>query len=325
MAAPRGFLIVAGRNIAAGREAAGSPIGFVGVGRMGTPMVRRLLRGGHSVLAWDNDPAARRRAKAAGAAVAGSVRDVADRCRIVMVCLPTPQIVREVALGEEGLAQGSAIRTYVDLSTCGTDTSRAVAAGLAAKRIVAVDSPVTGGISRAADGTLAVIVSGPAAAVRSVRRVLECFGVVHVVGGEAGQAQTLKVINNLLGAVALVASSEAFVMGVKAGLDPDAMLAVINSGSGRNSATLDKFPRSVLTRSFDFGFPIELYCKDIHLALAEAERLGVNQFMGTTAAQFYDHARHRGGGKEDFTAVIRYFEDMAGVRVAGRKARGRKD
>jgi 2-hydroxy-3-oxopropionate reductase len=95
---------------------------------------------------------------------------------------------------------------------------------------------------------------------------------------------------------------------------------VINAGSGRNSATLDKFPRSVLTRKFDFGFPIALYCKDIHLALAEAERLGVNQFMGSTAAQFYDYARHRGGGQEDFTAIIRYFEDMAGVRVAGRKA-----
>lgn len=323
MAAPRGLLIVAGRKTAAGRQTMVHPLGFIGIGRMGAPMVRRLLRGGHSVLAWDTDPAARRRAKSAGAAIASSVRNLADRCRIVMVCLPTPQIVREVALGEQGLVQGSAIRTYVDLSTCGTDTSRAVAAGLAARSIQAVDSPVTGGVSRAADGTLAVIVSGPAAAVRTVRPMLECFGVVHVVGSEAGQAQTLKVINNLLGAVALVASSEAFVMGVKAGLDPDAMLAVINSGSGRNSATLDKFPRSVLTRSFDFGFPVELYCKDIHLALAEAERLGVNQFMGTMAAQFYDYARHRGGGKEDFTAIIRHFEDMAGVRVAGRKARSR--
>jgi 2-hydroxy-3-oxopropionate reductase len=320
MAAPRGFLTVAGKKAAAKPTGAASPVGFIGVGRMGTPMVRRLVRAGHAVLAWDNDPAARRRAKAAGASVARSVRDVGDHCGIAMVCLPTPQIIREVALGAEGLAQGGSLRTYIDLSTCGTDTSRAVAAGLAAKRIVAVDSPVTGGISRASDGTLAVIVSGPMAAVRSVRGLLGCFGAVHVVGREAGQAQTLKVINNLLGAVALVASSEAFVMGVKAGLDPDAMLAVINAGSGRNSATLDKFPRSVLTRKFDFGFPIALYCKDIHLALAEAERLGVNQFMGSTAAQFYDYARHRGGGQEDFTAIIRYFEDMAGVRVAGRKA-----
>jgi 2-hydroxy-3-oxopropionate reductase len=113
------------------------------------------------------------------------------------------------------------------------------------------------------------------------------------------------------------------VLGVKAGLDPDAMLAVINAGSGRNSATLDKFPRSVLTRTFDFGFPISLYCKDIHLALAEGERLGVNQWMGQTAAQLYDYARYRGGGSEDLTAIIRYIEAMAGVVVVGREARKR--
>lgn len=298
-------------------------VGFIGVGRMGTPMVKHLVRGGFAVLAWDSDAAARRRARSAGAEIATCVQDVADRCSIVMVCLPTPSIVREVALGRGGIGDGSAVEFYVDLSTCGTDTARSVAEGLAAKGIVTVDSPVTGGVSRAADGTLAVIVSGPGSATRRVRPMLDRFGTVHVVGEQAGQAQTLKVINNLLGAVSLVASSEAFVMGVKAGLDPDAMLAVINSGSGRNSATLDKFPRSVLTRTFDFGFPVELYCKDIHLALAEAERLGVNQFMGTTAAQFYDALRYRGRGKEDFTAIIRCFEEMAGVEVVGRKARAR--
>lgn len=299
----------------------GQTVGFIGVGRMGAPMVRHLVRAGHCVLAWDTDLAARKRARAAGAGIAVSVKDVADRCRIVMVCLPTPKVVREVALGAGGIAEGSMVKVYVDLSTCGTDTAREVAAGLQAHGIAAVDSPVTGGVARATDGTLAVIVSGPGAAVRSVRRLLEQFGTVHSVGEEAGQAQTLKVINNLLGAVALVASSEAFVMGVKAGLDPDAMLAVINSGSGRNSATLDKFPRSVLTRSFDFGFPIALYCKDIHLALAEAQRLGVNQFMGAMAAQFYDYARYRGGADDDFTSIIRHFEDMAGVQVVGRKAK----
>jgi 3-hydroxyisobutyrate dehydrogenase-like beta-hydroxyacid dehydrogenase len=304
--------------------AVSGPIGFVGVGRMGTPMVGHLLRAGHAVLAWDNDARARGRARTAGAQVARSLAEVAAKCGVVMVCLPTPQIVREVALGEAGLCSGQAVKIYVDLSTSGAGTARDVAAALQARGIAAVDSPVTGGVARAKEGTLAVIVSGAPASVRRVRNMLDCFGEVHVVGDAAGQAQTLKVINNLLGAVALVASSEAFVMGVKAGLDPDAMLAVINSGSGRNSATLDKFPKSVLTRSFDFGFPISLYCKDIHLALAEAERLGVNQWMGSAAAQFYDYARYQGGGTEDFTAIIKYFEAMAGVEVVGREGRARK-
>jgi len=309
--------------VRAGR-AASRPIGFIGVGRMGTPMVKHLLRAGYSVLAWDNDARARGRARTAGAQVARSLAEIAASCAVVMVCLPTPQVVREVALGEAGLASGQAVKLYVDLSTCGADTARDVAAALQKRGIAAVDAPVTGGVARASDGTLAVIVSGVPGAVRSVRKILDCFGEVHVVGDAPGQAQTLKVINNLLGAVALVASSEAFVMGVKAGLDPDAMLAVINSGSGRNSATLDKFPKSVLTRRFDFGFPISLYCKDIHLALAEAERLGINQWMGSAAAQFYDYARYRGGGKEDFTAIIKYFEEMAGVQVVGRGGRTRK-
>lgn len=305
-------------------KAPSPPIGFVGVGRMGTPMVKHLLRAGYEVLAWDNDTRARGRARTAGAQIARSLAEVAANCSVVMVCLPTPQVVREVALGEGGLSSGQAMKLYVDLSTCGADTARDVAAVLHKRGIAAVDSPVTGGVARAIAGTLAVIVSGAPAAVRSVRKLLDCFGDVHVVGDAAGQAQTLKVINNLLGAVALVASSEAFVMGVKAGLDPDAMLAVINSGSGRNSATLDKFPQSVLTRRFDFGFPISLYCKDIHLALAEAERLGINQWMGSAAAQFYDYAHYRGGGKEDFTSIIKYFEEMAGVEVVGRKGRIRK-
>jgi 2-hydroxy-3-oxopropionate reductase len=296
-------------------------VGFVGTGRMGTPMVERLLGAGFSVIAWDTDKAARGRARAAGAAVARSLSDLAVRCRTVFVSLPTPQIVREVALGPAGLAAGGAVETYVDLSTCGTEAAREVGAGLKRRGIACIDAPVTGGVQRAADGTLAVIVAGAGQAVRRVRPLLECFGTIHVVGVEPGQAQTLKLINNMLGAVALVASSEAFVLGVKAGLDPDAMLAVINAGSGRNSATLDKFPRAVLTRSFDFGFPISAYCKDIHLALAEAERLGVNQWMGTTAAQWYDHARYRGGGSEDLTAIIRYIEATAGVTVAGRASK----
>jgi 2-hydroxy-3-oxopropionate reductase len=303
------------------RGTATAPVGFVGIGRMGAPMVARLVGNGVSVLAWDVEPKARARARAAGALVARSLAEIGARCATVLVCLPTPKVVREVVLGAGGLVEGRAVRTCIDLSTSGVDVAREVAAGLQRRGIACVDAPVTGGVARATDGSLTVIVAGAQAHCAAAAPLLECFGTVHRVGEAPGQAQTLKLITNLLGAVALAASAEAFVLGVKAGLDADAMLGVINSGSGRNSATLDKFPRAVLTRSFDFGFPIALYCKDIHLALAEAERYGVTQWMGRTAAQLFDMARYRGGGADDLTAIVRYIEAPVGVVVAGRARR----
>jgi len=275
------------------------------------------------VCVLDRDAAAVRRARAAGASVARSPNELASRCETVFVCLPTPDVVRKVALDGDGLVAGTSIRTYVDLSTTGTAVASEVAASLAARGIACVDSPVTGGIRGATEGTLAVIVAGAPGTVKRLRPALECFGRIYVVGPQPGQAQTLKLINNLLGAVALAASSEAFVLGAKAGLDPDVMLAVVNAGSGRSAATQEKFPRSILTRRFDHGFPIELYCKDIRLALAEADRLGITMWVGNAARQIYEHARSQDGDGKDFTSVIRTLERWAGVEVVGRKGRAR--
>lgn len=308
-----------------GAPAARPAIGFIGVGAMGSRMATRLVDRGFDVIVRDIDAKAAARMKKRGARVAASPQAVGHEAEIVFSSLPRPDVLPDIALADDGLCHGRRVRVLVDLSTTGSVVERDVAADLAKRLVTVVDAPVTGGLKGAAEGTLTVMASGAAKAVREVRPLLDIFGRVVVVGPRPGQAQTLKLINNMLSAIALAGSSEAFVMGVKAGLDPDVMLDVINTGSGRNSATLDKFPRSVLPRTFDFGFPIDGFCKDIGLCLDEAKAMGFPFWMANTAAQLYQYAKGQGGGKDDFTALIRYIEPWAGVTVKSRKAakRGR--
>jgi len=294
-------------------------IGFIGVGVMGGPMARRLIEAGHALIVHDIDPAAVRRLRTLGARVAASPRAVADRAATVFVSLPTPTVVREVALGRNGVIHGKKVRTFIDLSTTGTVIEKAIAAALGKRGIVAVDAPVSGGATGAKAGTLAVLVAGEAKAIARLRPVFEVFGKVFVAGRRPGQAQMLKLLNNMLSLSALAMSCEAMVAGVKAGLDPDLMIAAINAGSGRNTATLDKIPRAVLTRSFDFGFPISGALKDVGLAVDECQALGIPVWMGAAARQLWQYAYAQGEPKRDMTVLITYLEKLAGgVVVKGR-------
>jgi 2-hydroxy-3-oxopropionate reductase len=239
----------------------------------------------------------------------------------VFVSLPTPGIVREVALGVNGIVHGSAVRTFVDLSTTGSIVEREVAAALAAREIEAVDAPVSGGAAGAQKGTLAVMVAGRPEAIAGVRPLLDVFGKVFVVGEAAGQGQLMKLINNILSTTAFAITSEALVAGVKGGLDADTMLAVINAGSGRNSATEDKFPKWVLPRTFDFGFPIASVCKDISLAVEEFQALGVPMWVGGAARELWHYANAQGGAANDMTSLVKYIEAWADAEVRGKAAK----
>jgi len=298
-------------------------LGFIGVGKMGGPIARRLLADDHDVTVYDVRSAALRPLVKLGARAARSPREVAARADIVCTCLPTLEAIRAVTLGATGICHGRRVRVYIDLSTTGPRFAREIAAGLARHGIAMVDAPVSGGVAGAAAGTLAVMASGDARLVRRVRPLLDIVGKVFYLGRTPGQGQTMKLINNLLSAAALAITSEGFVMGVKAGLDPDVMLDAINAGSGRNSATLEKFPRSVLTRRFDFGADIAIFEKDLKLCLEEAARLGVTMWTGTTVRELWAHASRLGGARRDITALITYLEDWAGVKVIGKAARGK--
>lgn len=290
-------------------------LGFVGVGRMGGRMARRMIQAGHKLTVYDTSDAAVKPLADMGAARADSPAAVASACEIVITSLPTPAVVHAVALGPHGIAEGTRVKIFIDMSTTGASYARKIAEGLALKGIVAVDAPVSGGLAGAEKGTLAVMVSGPDELWPRLKPVLEPCGTLFFVGREPGLGQTMKLLNNLLSATALAISSEAVVMGVKAGLDAQQILDVINAGTGRNSATADKFPRFVLPRTFNAGFAIGLFNKDIRLCLEEADALGVPMVVGTAVRQLLAITLATEGYDADITEIVKPVERWAGVEV----------
>jgi 2-hydroxy-3-oxopropionate reductase len=188
--------------------------------------------------------------------------------------------------------------------------------------VALVDSPVSGGVAGAKKGSLALMAAGPAAHFEVVEPLLGALGKVIRIAEEPGKAQVMKLINNICSAASLAITSEAMVMGAKAGLDPDVMVEVLNAGSGRTTASTDKIPRFVLPGSFDFGFAISLSLKDIRLCLEEAERLGVPMMVGNAVRMLFAITKADFGPDADMTAVIRPLERWAGVEVRGRAAKG---
>jgi len=290
-------------------------VGFIGVGRMGGRMARRLLQAGFSLTIYDTSDTAVKELQALGATVAASPAEVGSACEIVLVCLPTPPVVQAVALGPNGVSDGNRVRILVDMSTTGAAYARRIAEGLAAKRIVGVDSPVSGGLAGAEDGTLALMLSCSADLVTRLTPILEHLGQIFHVGVNPGQGQTMKLLNNLLSATALAITSEAVVMGVKAGLDSKQIIDVLNAGTARNSATVYKFPKAVLTRTFDVGFPMALLNKDVRLALEEADALGIPMMVGNAVRQLIAVAEASEGHDADISEMVKPIERWAGVTI----------
>ena len=292
-------------------------IGFIGLGNIGLPMAENLARAGIEVIAFDASPQALERARALGLTPAQSARDVADRAETVLLSLPTPAVVEDVVLGEGGVAQGKALRCLIDLSTSGPRTARRLAEAMAARGGAALEAPVSGGVGGAKAATLAIMVSGPRAAFDGAQGLLAMLGRPLFVGGGAGLAQTMKLVNNMVSGAALAITAEAMAMGAKAGIDPAVMIEVMNAGSARNTATLDKFPKAVLPGTYDYGFAAELMLKDNRLFLSEAEAMGLDlpacREMVSRWADTVDEL-----GSCDFTAIARLMERRAGVSLQSR-------
>src|SRR5687767_9810132 len=290
-------------------------LGFVGVGRMGGPMAGRLLDAGHSLVVFDTNPAVVKPLTDRGAASASSAEDVASQAEVVFISLPTPPIVQVVSLGDKGILNGSRVKTMIDLSTTGPSVAKVVARAAGERGVAWADSPVSGGVTGAAKGTLAVMVSCAKPTFEEIEPLLKTFGRPFYVGDKPGLAQIAKLANNLLAAAALVVSSEAVAMGVKAGLDARVLIDIINAGSGRNSATQDKFPRAILTGTFDFGFATGLSYKDVRLCVDEAEALGVPMVVGAAVRQMLAITQAKFGPDSDFTEIARVIEEWAGVTM----------
>ena len=297
---------------------AAETIGFIGLGNMGRPMALRLLAAGHALVVHDAEPSALVPLVEAGALASHSVLEVASLAETVFLSLPTPTVVEAVATRPGGLADlagAGALRRIVDLSTTGRRAAERLAASFADRGVEWLDSPVSGGVAGARAGTVAVMFSGPRASFDALEPMLRAIGRPFYVGATPGLGQTMKLANNLLSATALALTSEAMVMGVKAGIAPRTMVDVINAGSGRNTATEQKFPDAILTGRFDNGFSTGLMHKDVALFVEEAEAMGLSLDGARTVLSLWQRALEALGSEADFTEVVKTVEAAAGVEV----------
>ena len=294
------------------------PIGFLGVGAIGQPIAEHILAG-HSLIVCDVSEKALSRFHGR-VSIANSPAQVASEAETVFACLPTLQSYRDAILGPGGLIEGTRVRSFIQIGTTGPDLAKTMDDALSKRGIASLDAPVSGGTPRARSGTLTVMTSGPRELFDRCEHLLRTFAskVVYL-GSSVGSAQTMKLINNLLSASNLAVASEMLVLGVKAGLDPEAMLEVLNDGTGQNSATLTKIPDHVLPRTFDYGGRLEVVYKDLQSLLHEAELLGVATPLSALTNETYRIAMARGAPTDDMTAVIRHMEQSANVLVGGKR------
>ena len=287
----------------------GPALGVVGLGRMGAPMAARLVAAGRDVVGFDAAGVAERLPQ--GALPAGSVGEVARRAETVFLSLPDGAASRAVCAEIAETAERKA-RTVVDLSTIGIDAARACADLLAGAGLAYVDAPVSGGVAGARAGSLTVMVGADAAHFARLEPLLRVLGKNSIrVGDRPGHGQAMKLLNNFISAAAIAATSEAVVFGAQIGLDLQQMIDVINVSTGRTTASSDKFPRSVIPRTYDFGFAGALMAKDAVLYAENAAAADVPHQLGDAVARLWQEF-HAARPDADFTAIHRYLEELSG-------------
>jgi len=291
-------------------------LGFVGLGNMGAPMARHLAAAGYQLVVADASPAALERF---GSPVrcerARSLTELGRTCRLVIAMLPNGAAVRQVLLGADGIASSLAPGSVVlDMSSSEPVGTRELALQLADAAISLVDAPVSGGVKRAVEGTLAIMAGGDAAAIARCRPLLARLGQVFV-SGPSGSGHAVKALNNYLSAVALAATAEAMLTGERFGIAPATMLEILNHSTGRNTATEQKYPAFVLPRTFNSGFALALMAKDLRIALGLAESVGAPRVLLSECAALWGDAEQRLGASADNTEIVKYLE-MAKVSSA---------
>ncbi|MDG2269003.1 MAG: NAD(P)-dependent oxidoreductase [Alphaproteobacteria bacterium] len=280
--------------------------GFIGLGNMGGPMCANLIGAGLSVHVFDSADTAALAPE--GSTIVESVEVLAAQADTIFLSLPDGRVVHAVC-AEIVAADTRRVTTVVDFSTTGPEAAAQAAAILAEAGIAFVDAPVSGGKAGAVAGTLTVIVSGPDGAVADLAGPFEAVGgnIFHV-GSNPGQAQAVKLLNNFLSATAMAATSEAVLFGQKHGVDMSTILDVVNVSTGRNTATMDKFPNRVVPESFDAGFAMALMTKDVALYLEQVGVAGTPDAVGTTVSGLWNAAL-ADMPESDFTEIYRHIAD----------------
>ncbi len=289
-------------------------IGFIGVGAMGGAIAARMMQHGVPVLAYDRNAEVLAALQKKGAQVAGSVREICDSVEIVFACLPTADVCRTVALGTDGVSGGRKVKIYVETSTLGGAMATELADGLATAGITLLDCPVIGGVISAETGTMGVLAAGPQPAFDRVKPMLDaCAGRVFYLGEKAGMGQVGKVVSNAVSYAALYASFEAVAVGMKAGIDLETLVAIINQGSGANFHTQKIFPNYIIPRKFAGTGAVEIGVKDVKFFLAEAKRLQAETPMASAVSALGVRAAESGPAGRDTMTLFHYCCDLAGV------------
>ncbi len=278
-------------------------VAFIGLGRMGAPMARRLVGAGHRVHGHDLVPR-----ELEGVLAAASAADAAAGADAVVLMLPSSADVHWVAV-EDGVLEAMDSRaTLVDMSSSDPMATRELAEAAAERGVEVVDAPVSGGVPRAIDGTLTIMAGGAEGAVERVRALLEAMGsrVLHV--GPVGAGHALKSLNNLLSASHLLASAEAVAIGRRFGLDPKVMIDAFNTSSGASVSTTTKFPAYILTETFDSGFGLGLMVKDVGIAVELGEELGIPAALAARTLELWREAAAALPAGADHTEIARWVD-----------------
>ncbi|MGX7895999.1 NAD(P)-dependent oxidoreductase [Tsuneonella sp. HG222] len=294
-------------------------VGFIGLGNMGKEFALRLAGAGYELHVLDADKSVRQDWSARGFTVWDTPAEVASAAEVVFLSLPEPSVVETVSLGSAGVRDGSRVKYLIDLSTTGPDMALKLAAELAESGITLVDAPVSGGVAGAKAGTVAIMLACSEVDKQAILPLLEQLGRVFHVGEQPGLGQVAKVLNNTLSAGYMLLAGEAAALGVKAGLDPKSLIDVFNAGSGRSSATLDKYPKAILPGSFDLGFSNRLMFKDVGLCLRLAEQMGIELPVARSVGREWQAAMMQEGEDADFSTIVRKAERECGVEVRARR------
>lgn len=291
-------------------------IAVVGLGNMGGRIAKRLLQQGRAVGVYDTNQETVGAFVALGAKAYDSLHDLGAAHRVVLTVLPDAEIVREVVLGDSGLAGGmQAGSVLIDMTSSVPSVTKAIASALSANGIQMLDAPVSGGVAKAESGTLTIMVGGDATTLAAVQSILDDIGekIIHV--GPIGAGHTAKALNNLITATTLAITSEAMALGVKMGLDAQTLLDVINHGSARSAASETKFPQQVLSGKFAPGFSMALMCKDVGIAVDMAHKARLPVAVSSSVYELWKYGVARGQGDRDHCAIALVVEELAGVQI----------
>jgi 3-hydroxyisobutyrate dehydrogenase len=290
-------------------------VAFIGLGMMGLPMASRLVRAGFTVRGSDLSQAAREAFAEADGEVAQSPAQAAGGADIVITMLPDGAIVRDVLLGSGKVAEAMQPGAMViDMSSSAPLGTRALAQELAAKGIGLLDAPVSGGVKRAVDGTLAIMAGGDAALLERAQPILAAMGTRIFATGPSGSGHAVKALNNYVSAAGLAAACEAALVAEKFGVDPEVLVDVLNVSTGRNNSTELKMKPFILSGAFNSGFALALMAKDLRTAADMAQMLGVHAHGADEAARLWSEALAHLGKSADHTEIFKYLASISGTQ-----------